>query len=157
LRADIVHDLNLHSRQLVADGPYRYTRNPLYVGVFLMALGLGLMASRLGYLFLMIVISIYLYRLIRREERELLESQGESYAAFYRAVPSIIPSLRPRVPSGGATPRWGRAFVGELFIWFYAVAELIYAVTLNAVPTLVFIGIGFAVNAWEILRQPKTP
>lgn len=32
LRSSVVHDPNLHSEAIVADGPYRYLRNPLYLG-----------------------------------------------------------------------------------------------------------------------------
>jgi protein-S-isoprenylcysteine O-methyltransferase Ste14 len=158
MRADVVHGLKLHVQTLVADGPYRHTRNPLYLGVMLMALGLGMMASRAGWVFLAASIFLYLFRLIRREEAELRQTQGESYAAYCRAVPSFFPSLFPRIPAGGARPRWGQAFVGELFIWIYGLAELTYAATLRAKPALVLAGLGFAVNAWAInATRPRRP
>ena len=34
LRTEVVHDTAQHSEALVADGPFRYTRNPLYLGTF---------------------------------------------------------------------------------------------------------------------------
>ena len=40
LGASIVKDDAMHGRMLVADGPYRFMRNPLYVGTFLHALAL---------------------------------------------------------------------------------------------------------------------
>ena len=146
MRADVVHGLKLHSHTLVADGPYRHMRNPLYFGVMLMAAGLGVMASRLGWIFLTASIYVYLLRLIRREEAELREAQGESYAAYCRSVPAFFPSLRPRLPAGGLQPRWRQAFVSELFIWIYGLAELTYAVTLRAGPALALIGAGFMIN-----------
>jgi len=41
LHSSVVHDSQLHSDRLVADGPYRRVRNPLYLGNILLAFGLG--------------------------------------------------------------------------------------------------------------------
>jgi protein-S-isoprenylcysteine O-methyltransferase Ste14 len=41
LRTAIVHDSAQHSDALVADGPFRYTRNPLYLASVPMAAGMG--------------------------------------------------------------------------------------------------------------------
>src|SRR5437868_1616022 len=48
LTKDIVHDAQMHSELLVADGPYRYVRNPLYLAVDLFAVGMSVMVSPLG-------------------------------------------------------------------------------------------------------------
>ncbi|HTQ32128.1 MAG TPA: isoprenylcysteine carboxylmethyltransferase family protein [Opitutaceae bacterium] len=157
MRAEVVHGLKLHAHTLVADGPYRHMRNPLYFGVMLMAAGLGVMASGLGWIFLTASIYVYLLRLIRREEAELREAQGESYAAYCRSVPAFFPSLRPRLPAGGRQPRWRQAFVSELFIWIYGLAELVFAVTLRGGPTLIFIGAGFTINALAIFATRGRP
>src|SRR5258708_1805338 len=39
LKAGVVHDPSLHSEQLVASGPFRFTRNPLYLANIVMAVG----------------------------------------------------------------------------------------------------------------------
>jgi protein-S-isoprenylcysteine O-methyltransferase Ste14 len=49
LRTEVVHDISQHSEALVADGPYRYVRNPLYLANLPMMAGIGVMASRLGW------------------------------------------------------------------------------------------------------------
>src|SRR5690348_6977856 len=51
LRTTVVHDTSRHSEALVADGPFRYTRNPLYFGNLPMAIGIGVLASRSGFIF----------------------------------------------------------------------------------------------------------
>jgi protein-S-isoprenylcysteine O-methyltransferase Ste14 len=132
LRTDIVHDTSQHSEALIADGPFRYTRNPLYFGNLPMAVGIGVLASRLGFVFLVAANWIFVYRLILREEEALRQSQGESYRAYHQAVPRFWPSLRPRVPSAGRQPQWGQAFAGESFVWIFGLAELSIAITLSA-------------------------
>jgi protein-S-isoprenylcysteine O-methyltransferase Ste14 len=154
LNADVVHDRQLHKQTLVADGPYRRLRNPLYLGVLLIALGVSLTLSRAGAACLLITVWLYLYRLICREQTELRQTQGPSYAAYCAAVPSLMPALMPRLPASGARPRWPQAFRGELFSWLYAVAELTYALTLDPRLVIVFIAAGFLVNAWEV-HGPK--
>lgn len=131
LRTEVVHDTSQHSETLVADGPFRYTRNPLYLAGLPMAAGLGVLASRLGFVFLVLAHWIFFYRLIFREEEALRQSQGESYLDYCRSVPRFWPSLMPRVPSGNLEPQWGQAFVGEIFVWLFGLAELAIAVTLD--------------------------
>ena len=131
LRSDVVHDTAQHSEALIADGPFRYTRNPLYLGNLLMAAGIGVLASRLGFIFLVLANWFFVYRLIFREEEALRQSQAETFLAYCQAVPRFRPSLRPRVPSGNRSPRWGQAFAGEMFVWVFALAELSIAITLN--------------------------
>lgn len=144
LRAEVVHDSGLHSEALVADGPYRYVRNPLYLGTLLMTAGLGMMASRLGWLVLVLGMWIFQYRLILREEHELVQSQGESFRAYLGAVPRLVPAFRPRVPAGGTKPRWAQAFAGEMFFWLFGVAMVVFAITLRAKPAFILIGISLA-------------
>src|SRR4051794_13490974 len=117
LQSERVHDSNLRTEGVVADGPYRHVRNPLYLGNFLVALGMGLLMSRLGFLIIVVGHAIFLLRLIGREESELLATKGASYRAYFDAVPRLWPALRPRVPASSLQPRWPQAFFGETFFW----------------------------------------
>jgi protein-S-isoprenylcysteine O-methyltransferase Ste14 len=131
LRTEVVHDVSQHSDHIVADGPYRYTRNPLYFANLFLALGCGFMASRLGALFIFVAMFLFDYRLILREEAGLRESQGDAYARYLAAVPRLLPSLRPRVDASGARPHWGQAFAGESMFWLFVLGALVFVITLN--------------------------
>jgi protein-S-isoprenylcysteine O-methyltransferase Ste14 len=124
LRIEVVHDAGLHSEALLADGPYRYVRNPLYLANIPMAAGIGFMASRLGWFVMALGMLVFMYRLILREEGGLLQTQGDSYRAYLKAVPRLWPSITPRVSAGNGQARWGQALAGETFIWLFGVAEL---------------------------------
>ena len=105
LRTEVVHDAKQHSEALVADGPYRQVRNPLYLANLPLIAGVGLMASRLGWFVMVLGMWLFIYRLIRREEDGLLETQGASYRAYLNAVPRLWPALTPRLPAGNGRPR----------------------------------------------------
>lgn len=154
LRTSVVHDTAQHSEALVADGPYRFTRNPLYLANLPMAAGFGVLASRSGFIFLVLSNWIFVYRLILREEDALLKSQGESYRAYLSAVPRFWPSLTPRVPSGSHAPAWGQAFAGESFVWLWGLAELVIAITLSARAAFVVFPLGFIAH-FLITRRIK--
>ena len=157
LRTEVVHDTAQHSEALVADGPFRYVRNPLYFANLPMAAGIGVLASRAGWLFLMGVSWLFVYRLIFREEEALRQSQGESFLAYCRAVPRFWPSLTPRLPSGNRAPRWGQAFAGESFVWLFGIAELCLALTLNSRLAIVVFFLGFVAHfpAVPLVRKHK--
>jgi protein-S-isoprenylcysteine O-methyltransferase Ste14 len=146
LRTSVVHDTAQHSDALVGDGPFRFVRNPLYLANLPMAVGIGVLASRSGFIFLVLANWIFVYRLIFREEDALRGSQGESYGAYLKAVPRFWPSFTPRVPSGNLSPRWGQAFAGESFVWVFGLAELLIAVTLSPVAGLIVFPLGFVAH-----------
>jgi protein-S-isoprenylcysteine O-methyltransferase Ste14 len=145
LRSSVVHDANIHSDRLVADGPYRYLRNPLYFGNILLALGMGLLASRIGYLLIVAGMTLFNYRLILREEADLLQSRGESYRRYLDAVPRLFPFLRPRVPAGPGIPNWLDGFASEIFIWAFAAGMAAFAATESLGWFWIVVGIGFGI------------
>jgi protein-S-isoprenylcysteine O-methyltransferase Ste14 len=131
LNSNVVRDTALHTERLVADGPYRHTRNPLYLAILLLGLGLSLAASRLGAVLLVSGIWLFVYRLIGREEAELREALGAQHEAFCAALPKVWPSIVPRLPPGGAHPQWGQALSGEAWIWGFAAMTAGFAWTLD--------------------------
>ena len=159
LHSSVVHDSELHFDRLVADGPYRRVRNPLYLGNILLAFGMGPMASRMGFFVLVAGTVPFVYRLILREEAGLLESQGEGYRRYFETVPRLWPSWRPRVPAGGGRPNWVDGLVGETCMWGLAVGMAVFDVTLRLVHFWSIMGAGFAVyflQAWLRKRRAKT-
>lgn len=131
LNPEVMVDMRLHTGRLVADGPYRFLRNPLYFGNIVLAIGFGLMASRVGMLILIGGTFIFDYRLVLREEREIRGSQGESYRAYCNAVPRLLPAWRPKLPSGGARPNWSGGLLGEAFMWVLAASVVAFAISLQ--------------------------
>ena len=155
LQSSVVHDVNLHLDRLVADGPYRHMRNPLYLGTVLLSAGIGCFASRTGFVVLVGGMTFFIFRLILREETNLLKYQGEAYRRYCKAVPRFIPSLVPRVASSGAMPDWIDGFKGEVFIWGCAVGMALYAITQNLYYYWITMGIGFAVRYLNAFMQKK--
>jgi protein-S-isoprenylcysteine O-methyltransferase Ste14 len=155
LHSSIVHDMDLHSDRLVADGPYRHLRNPLYLGTVLVAVGIGFLASRVGIIILVGGITFFTYRLILREEASLLASQGEGYRRYFQSVPRLLPSLTPRVPAAGGQPDWIDAFTGELFLWGCAVGMALFAATENMLYYWTPMGIGFAIYFLQAVTRKK--
>jgi protein-S-isoprenylcysteine O-methyltransferase Ste14 len=145
LRTEIVHDMSQHAISVVADGPYRYSRNPLYFGNLFLGAGIGLMASRLGCIFIIAAILVFDHRLIVREEEDLTLSQGETYRRYVAAVPRFWPSLRARVPGSGLQARWGQAFAGESLFWIFGLAMLSFSITLNVKISGIVFALAFVV------------
>ena len=131
LRAEVVRDTMARADKLVADGPFRHVRNPLYFGSMLTTVGIGLLCSRRGWFALVAGTLLFLRRLIGYEEGGLLEAQGESYRA-YMTAPRFWPALRAPAPAGSVQPRWLPAFFGEGWLWLLGAAGVVLAVTLNS-------------------------
>ena len=79
---------------LATTGPYAYTRNPLYLGSFVLGLGFTIAAGRLilGLVFAVLFLGIYV-PVMRVETKTLAELFGKDYQDYASAVPLFLPRV----------------------------------------------------------------
>ena len=87
----------LHKQEvLTVIGPYAYTRNPLYLGSSVLALGAAIaVRSWVCAAILLLYFVIFYSMVMRREQKELRMRHGAPFEEYARAVPLFIPRLRP--------------------------------------------------------------
>jgi protein-S-isoprenylcysteine O-methyltransferase Ste14 len=113
----VVQDAALHGEGVIAAGPFRYLRNPLYLGNLIHTFALALLMPPSGAIFCILAISVFQLRLIAAEESFLTAKLGEPYLAYCAKVPRLIPALTPRIPASTMQPKWPLAFLGEIYMW----------------------------------------
>ncbi len=75
------------TKALVVRGPYLFTRNPMYLAMTLVSLGVALFANALWpLLFLVPAVLVIRYAAIEREERYLLSRFGQAYEEYRSRV-----------------------------------------------------------------------
>ena len=71
------------STQIFCDGIYKYTRNPMYLGLILFQIGLGMILSMIHIIFFtLFTYLVYRYGVIEKEEVYLRHKFGESYIKY---------------------------------------------------------------------------
>lgn len=87
-----------YSNELQITGVHRYIRHPLYLGTFIFIWGLFLLLPYLSLLIADVVITVYTLIGIGFEEKKLVAEFGRAYEDYRKAVPKLIPFLKPRRP-----------------------------------------------------------
>ncbi len=84
------------NQNLAVSGPYAYTRNPLYLGSFVLGLGFALASGEwwLGLVFVALFLGIYL-PVMRVEAKDLTGIFGEDYCEYAARVPLFFPRITP--------------------------------------------------------------
>jgi len=87
------------TKALATGGPYAHTRNPLYAGSVLLALGAALAAASPWVALVVALYFVAFYPSVVREEAKFLaEKFGPDYAAWARDVPAFLPRITPAGP-----------------------------------------------------------
>jgi len=86
--------------QFGTPGPYRLVRHPLYVGWLFAFWSTPTMT--LAHLLFSIATTAYILIAIQFEERDLAREHGETYDAYRRSVPMLIPFMRRRRDSASS-------------------------------------------------------
>lgn len=155
LGSEVMQDERMHSAGVTQAGPFRYVRNPLYLGNLPMTLALGLLMPPSGAVFTFVTIAIFQLRLIFAEEHFLSARLGQAYADYASRVPRLLPALRPRVPAAAIKPRWGQAVLAEIFPWGVAVSFAAVGWQYNAqlLERCVLVSLG----VWLVVRGVMKP
>lgn len=130
LRANVVWKADVVDDTLIVDGPFRYLRNPLYLGNILMAIGFGLLAPPFGTELIVLCNVIIVNMLAGHEEKRLRATYGETFTAFRTAVPSLLPRLTPATVPGTITvaPDFRQAAIGEIAVGGMAIGMVALAI-----------------------------
>jgi len=151
LSPSVVQDHAMHGEGIIAAGPYRYVRNPLYLGNLFHTFALALLMPPTGAIFCILAVSVFQLRLIAAEESFLITKLGEPYTAYCAKVPRLIPALTPRVPASAIQPRWLLAFFGEIYMWGVVVTFAFLGWRYNSIllikGVLISLGISLIVRA----------
>ena len=79
--------------RIIATGPYRYTRNPMYLGHLIFMLGLAITFRSWFALALLVARAIWFHRRVLNDEQRLQARFGDSYAAYCRQVKRWVPGV----------------------------------------------------------------
>ena len=79
---------------LITEGAYSVTRNPLYLGSYLLALSAGVLAQSATFCVGVIVVGGFYLVTVSVEERKLRTLYGDSFDAYCRRVPRFLPDFR---------------------------------------------------------------
>jgi protein-S-isoprenylcysteine O-methyltransferase Ste14 len=84
--------------ELITDGPFAFVRNPLYLGNFLLTVGLSIMAwAWMPWLLLLTIVlfGVQYSLIVSLEEEHLRTKFGATYEHYFKHVPRFLPRTTP--------------------------------------------------------------
>ncbi len=113
---------HLKKNQDLADsGPYAWTRNPLYLGTLLTALGLAVSARSWEVFLITLAVFLLVYLPVIEQEEQHLLKLFPGYAAYAARVPILLPKL----PSQPGTGRFDASMYWKNQEWKAGLAYLL--------------------------------
>ena len=119
---------------LATGGPYAHTRNPLYLGSAIAALGFAIAGGRWWFFLLLgIFFAAVYWPVIRNEQAHLARLFPNEFPAYADAVPALWPRLRPWRGAGSSARfspqqyrrnREHRAFLAYVIIVLFLLARM---------------------------------
>jgi protein-S-isoprenylcysteine O-methyltransferase Ste14 len=123
----LVYSSGYKSSELVTQGPYSVSRNPLYFFSFVGLIGIGLATETVTLTLFLVAFFALVYPAVIAGEEEFLRGKfGDAYAEYCRRVPRFFPARRLFVEPESYTvqPRTLRRSLGGV-IWFIGLPVVI--------------------------------
>jgi len=121
-------------KRLAVSGPYKYTRNPLYLGNLI--IGMGIVAGARSWWVLAIFIAYFLKFypvVIIKEKNKMQQLFPQEYKEYSSKVPLFIPSLKPYAEAPDVRFNWAiykknkelRALIWGIIFWIILFLKMI--------------------------------
>jgi protein-S-isoprenylcysteine O-methyltransferase Ste14 len=84
----------IKTRELVQTGPYKYVRHPMYVFIYIILIGMGMLwFSSTWFIILLVFIPIW-YLISKAEEKQMTELSSGKYQEYKKRTGMFFPRLR---------------------------------------------------------------
>lgn len=120
------------NEQLATTGPYAYTRNPLYLGSIVIAVGFGIASLNVWIAAIIVVFFLAVYLPVIRGEEKFLRAKFPEFEDYATSVPRLV----PRIVSSGNPGSFSwelyrkhreyNALVGSLVLLAILIAKLFW-------------------------------
>lgn len=91
-------EISPKTRNLVVSGPYRYTRNPMLFGAFLIYLAFALFINSIAAVVIVCAIFVFMLTVVvKMEEKRLLKDFGSQYEEYRQKVSMFIPWFQRKI------------------------------------------------------------
>jgi protein-S-isoprenylcysteine O-methyltransferase Ste14 len=116
----------IKEKELATSGPYRYTRNPLYFGNFIIGIGVIVSANSWWTLIIFTVYFLIFYTVIILVEKDRMQKLfPQEYKEYSRKVPLVFPVIQLKYSGSKRKFNWSlfrqnkesRALIGILAYW----------------------------------------
>ena len=121
------------NEELTTTGPYGYTRNPLYLGSIVIAIGFAVAARNVWIGVVLVVLFLAIYMPVIRSEEEFLRGKFSNFDEYVAKVPRLLPRLTSASPESGSFSkalymqhREYNALLGTLAMVCALVAKLVW-------------------------------
>ena len=74
----------------VTRGLYRYSRHPMYIGLFFLLLGVSISTASWVFLLIMVIVTVVSFAFVNVEEQGCLERYGEAYREYMNRTPRLL-------------------------------------------------------------------
>jgi protein-S-isoprenylcysteine O-methyltransferase Ste14 len=125
------------NQELTVTGPYAFTRNPLYLGTFILAMGVAVTTNSWWFVALFIALYLLIYIPVMMAEAETLNKLFPvEYASYSARVPMFLPRFLPSRNSNGVRGQFAlaqylkhreyRAAFGVFIIYLLLAAKMFF-------------------------------
>jgi protein-S-isoprenylcysteine O-methyltransferase Ste14 len=121
-------------KELAVSGPYQYTRNPLYLGNFILGLSVAVGTNSLWCALIFLIYFLVFYPPVIKEERERMKRLfPDRYEEYKKRVPLFFPTFKPFFTAGPNKFSWSlykknreyRALSGSLVFWAILIGKML--------------------------------